>query len=86
MSSTELLVGICPHDVLVDPEKWTAFTSYVAKSLRVQGKFEKYFSFDTFAQQFDKMNLIYAHPIHALQLNKDHGFIPIVKYSSKLVF
>ncbi len=56
----EIKVGICPHDVVHDPEKWVIFTKYVLKKMSFTGAFEKYFSFETFALQFKKMNLIYA--------------------------
>lgn len=76
-------VGICPHDVVHDPDKWTVFTKYVLKKMSFSGSFEKYFSFETFAQQFTKMNLIYAHPLHAVHLQEDLNFKPLVRYQKK---
>lgn len=80
---TKLLVGICPHDIIHDPEKWTTFTAYLVNELQLKGKFEKYFSFETFAQQFKSLNFIYAHPLHAVQLKNNHQFVPLAKYSNK---
>ena len=81
--NTKVMVGICPHDVVNDPEKWTAFTSYLLAKLKLNGTFEKYFSFETFTLQFKRLNFIYAHPLDAVHLRRDHHFIPLAKYSKK---
>ncbi len=77
------MVGICPHDVVNDPEKWTEFTSYYLSKLKLSGAFERYFSFETFSLQFKRLNFIYAHPLDAVHLRRDHRFIPLAKYSEK---
>ncbi len=77
------MVGVCPHDVVNDPEKWTEFTSYYLSKLKLSGTFEKYFSFETFSQQFKRLNFIYAHPLDAVHLRRDHRFVPLAKYSEK---
>jgi hypothetical protein len=74
------VLGVCPHDVMQDPEKWTAF----AAELRARGVIDSSFtpepSFEKFAQGFSSYTLAYAHPLHAVVLWRRFGFTPIAAY------
>jgi ABC-type phosphate/phosphonate transport system substrate-binding protein len=71
----------CPHDVILDPEKWTAFAKYVQKKSGHEFEFKRFESFDIFAQNFDSFNFVYAHPLHAVQLGREKGYLPLAKYT-----
>jgi hypothetical protein len=74
------LFGACPHDVGNDPEKWSAFAEYFKKKGIVDTEFYRLMTFDEFAQNLQGFSFVYAHPLHAVLLRKEHGFIPLAKY------
>lgn len=75
------LFSACPHDIIIDPEKWTAFIEYVEKKSGLNFEFKRFEGFDTFAENFDQFSFVYAHPLHAVQLSKEKNFLPIAKYT-----
>jgi ABC-type phosphate/phosphonate transport system substrate-binding protein len=75
------IFSACPHDVILDPEKWTAFTRYIQNKTSLDFNFKRFESFDTFAQNFDSFSFVYAHPLHAVQLAQEKGYLPVAKYT-----
>lgn len=71
----------CPHDVVSDPEKWSAFIDYFKSKGILDASFLRYVGFEEFAQHFGTFCFVYAHPLHAVQLYEQHGFIPLAKYN-----
>lgn len=76
-----LIFSACPHDVAKDPEKWNAFNEYLASKNALKCDYEKHTSFDEFAENFSRFDLIYAHPLHAVQL-RERKFLPLTKYGN----
>lgn len=75
------IFSACPHDVILDPEKWTAFSNYLHKKTGREFDFKRFESFDIFAENFDSFDLVYAHPLHAVLLGNEKNYIPIAKYA-----
>jgi hypothetical protein len=74
------ILGVCPHDVTKDPEKWSAF----ARELHARGgpdcRFAPETCFERFATGFDSYALAYAHPLHAVKLWRTFQFMPLAAY------
>jgi hypothetical protein len=75
------VLGVCPHDVVKDPEKWMEF----ALELRARGALDCAFTpescFEKFAAGFSTYALAYAHPLHAVRLKRELGFIPLAAHA-----
>lgn len=71
----------CPHDIILDPEKWSAFINYVQEKCGLEFEFKRFEEFDTFAKNFEHFSFVYAHPLHAIQLSKEQGFLPVAMYT-----
>lgn len=82
MGSTikEHIFSACPHDVVLDPEKWQALVDYLHTKGAFNGHFERHDSFSGFAQNFERFHLAYAHPLHVIELVTKHGFTPLARY------
>jgi len=75
------VLGVCPHDVVKDPEKWMEF----ALELRARGVLDCAFTpeacFERFAAGFSTYTLAYAHPLHAVRLGRELGFVPLAAHA-----
>lgn len=71
----------CPHDVILDPEKWTVFSHYMHQKTGYNFEFKRFESFDVFAENFESFDFVYAHPLHAVQLGREKNYVPLVKYT-----
>ncbi len=78
--SQNCIFSVCPHDVILDPEKWQAFVEYLYTKGAFSGGFERHTSFSVFAENFSRFHLVYAHPLHAVELVMERGFTPIARY------
>ena len=78
---TDCIFSACPHDVILDPEKWQAMVNYLHKKKVFDGHFERHSSFSEFAENFSRVHLAYAHPLDAVDLVRQHGFTAIARYS-----
>jgi len=76
------LFGTCPHDSMSDPEKWVALMQYVIDSCGVQLEYERHTDFHQFEENFGRFDLVYAMPLHALQLATRDGFTPLAKFDA----
>lgn len=79
---TGCIFSACPHDVILDPEKWQALVEYLHAKNVFDGHFERHTSFSEFAENFARFHLAYAHPLHVVDLVKNHGFTPIARYEN----
>ena len=79
-ADSQLVFSACPHDVVADPEKWTEFAHYLCERTPLKSEFRRHVSFEDFARHFNSFSLTYAHPLHAIQLWSQHGYIPLAKY------
>jgi hypothetical protein len=70
----------CPHDLIRDAGKWDALTSYLIENTRVDFDFVRHTDFDRFASEFSRFQFVYAHPLHAVQLQTQFAFTPVAKY------
>ncbi|QQG35384.1 MAG: PhnD/SsuA/transferrin family substrate-binding protein [Micavibrio aeruginosavorus] len=76
------IFSACPHDVILDPEKWQAVVNYLHAKKVFDGHFERHTSFSEFAENFSRFDLAYAHPLDAVDMVRRHGFTPIAKYEN----
>lgn len=76
----DCIFSACPHDVILDPEKWQAFVDYLHQKNLFTGHFERHNNFSDFAEQFARFHLVYAHPLHLVDLVINRGFAPIARY------
>jgi ABC transporter, phosphonate, periplasmic substrate-binding protein len=74
------IFSACPHDVILDPEKWQALVDYLSAKKAFVGGFERHGSFTEFAENFSRFGLVYAHPLHVTDLVMKFGFTPIARY------
>jgi len=54
---------------------------YLKQRKIIDTDFQRFITFDEFADNFQNFSFVYAHPLHAVQLYKVHGFIPLAKYT-----
>lgn len=74
------ILGVCPHDVASDPEKWRALSEYLQAKSGFESQYVRITDFIEFGKRMSEFGLVYVHPLHAVQLHRDHGFIPLAKY------
>ena len=77
---TNCIFSACPHDVILDPEKWQALVNYLHAKKVFDGHFERHSSFSEFAENFSRFHLAYAHPLDVVDLVRKHGFTAIARY------
>jgi hypothetical protein len=75
------ILGVCPHDVVKDPEKWIEFASELRTREALDCSFTPEFCFEKFAQGFPTYALAYAHPLHAVRLWRELGFTPLAAHA-----
>jgi hypothetical protein len=75
------ILGVCPHDVVKDPEKWIAFGADVAARGALDCTFAPELCFEKFAEKFSSYSLAYAHPLHAVRLWREFGFSPLAAHA-----
>jgi hypothetical protein len=73
-------LGVCPHDVMKDPEKWASFAHEMRARCGLDCSFTPEKCFEKFAEGFAGYSLAYAHPLHAVRLWREHGFTPLAAY------
>jgi hypothetical protein len=76
------LFSSCPHDNMHDPEKWVALMDYLVGSCALDLRYERFADFQVFEQNFERFDLVYAHPLHASRLATHRGFVPLAKFDS----
>ena len=54
---TGYIFSACPHDVILDPEKWQALVDYLHTEEVFNGHFERHMSFSEFAENFAQIIL-----------------------------
>lgn len=81
-AQTNCIFSACPHDVILDPEKWQALVNYLHAKKVFDGHFERYTSFSEFAENFSRFHFAYAHPLDAVELVRKHKFTPIAYYNN----
>jgi hypothetical protein len=77
---TNYIFSACPHDVILDPEKWQALVNYLHAKKVFDGHFERHSSFNEFAENFSRFHLAYAHPLDVVDLVRKHNFTAIARY------
>jgi hypothetical protein len=75
------ILGICPHDVVKDPEKWMEFALELRARDTLNCTFTPESCFEKFAAGFSTYTLAYAHPLHAVRLGHELGFIPLAAHA-----
>jgi hypothetical protein len=76
------LFSSCPHDNMHDPEKWVALTQHLAQACNLELGYERFSDFQLFEQNFNRFDLIYAHPLHASRLAARRNFVPLTKFDA----
>src|SRR6266545_4132763 len=71
------IFSTCPHDNMTDPEKWVALMEYLNDSCALQLRYERHTDFKEFERNFERFDVVYAHPLHALRLATGRGFVPL---------
>jgi hypothetical protein len=76
------VLGVCPHDVVKDPEKWMEFARELQKRGVLDFSFSPELCFEKFAAGFSSYTLAYAHPLHAVRLRREMKFIPLAAHAN----
>lgn len=75
----QLIMMVCPHDTIHEPERWYCLERYLIQHLGVNMQCELSLDFTDFRENLHKADIVYVNPSDRLKFLVDRGYVTIAR-------
>jgi len=72
-----VIFSVCPHDIVKQMQIWLEMSAYLSAQLGQPIQLRQAMDFQEFYQGLAETDLVFANPMDAWLLHKEHGFLPL---------
>lgn len=76
---TKLMMMVCPHDTIHEPERWYRLEQYLMQRLGTEVQFELSLDAVDFRENLPKAAIVYSNPTDQVAVLRDKGYLPIAR-------